>query len=170
MTSLNSSRPKKARQVENKVRNMVVIFCDFKGIVHSPNFGGKRTCCCIMITHHLTSFFTRNFFWQKQHDCYPPSTLLSWLGPLWLFLFPQLKIKLKGRHFDTIDVIEQNHRWCWTPPQNTTSRMHLKNCRSTKNGAYAQKGTISKVIVASRPKVSFWPDGSISPGNYGWIW
>jgi hypothetical protein len=25
------------------------------------------------------------------------------------------------------------------------------------------------VIVASRPKVSFWPDGSTSPRNYGWL-
>jgi hypothetical protein len=26
------------------------------------------------------------------------------------------------------------------------------------------------VMVASRPKASFWPDGSgTSPGNYGWL-
>jgi hypothetical protein len=25
------------------------------------------------------------------------------------------------------------------------------------------------VMVASRPKVSFWPDGSTSHGNYGWL-
>jgi hypothetical protein len=24
-----------------------------------------------------------------------------------------------------------------------------------------------EVMVASRPRVSFWPDGSTSPGNYG---
>jgi hypothetical protein len=30
----------------------------------------------------------------------------------------------------------------------------LKNGRSAGNGAYAQKGTISRVMVASRPKVS----------------
>jgi hypothetical protein len=34
---------------------------------------------------------------QKQHDCRPfPLT----------FLFSRLKIKLKGRHFDTIDVVD----------------------------------------------------------------
>jgi hypothetical protein len=26
-----------------------------------------------------------------------------------------------------------------------------------------------RVMVASRPNVNFWPDGSTSPGNYGWI-
>jgi hypothetical protein len=38
-----------------------------------------------------TSFFTSN-------DCLFPPTLL--------FLFPQLKTKLKGCHFDTVEVIE----------------------------------------------------------------
>jgi hypothetical protein len=27
--------------------------------------------------------------------------------------------------------------------------------------------TTLRVMVASRPKVIFWPDGSTSPGNYG---
>jgi hypothetical protein len=30
------------------------------------------------------------------------------------------------------------------------------------------KGTTSRVMVASVPKLSFWPDGSTSSGNYGW--
>jgi hypothetical protein len=32
-----------------------------------------------------------------------------------------------------------------------------------------QKRTTSRVMVASRPKVSLWPEGSTSPGNYGWL-
>jgi hypothetical protein len=36
-------------------------------------------------------------FDQKQHDCrHPP----------YFSLFSRLKIKLKGRHFDTIEVLE----------------------------------------------------------------
>jgi hypothetical protein len=42
----------------------------------------------------------------------------------------------------------------------------FKNGRSTGNGAYLWKWTTSRVMVASRPKVSFWPDDSTSPGNY----
>jgi hypothetical protein len=34
--------------------------------------------------------------------------------------------------------------------------------------AYARKGTTSRVMVASRPKFNFWPDGSTSPGTYGY--
>jgi hypothetical protein len=47
--------------------------------------------------------------------------------------------------------------------------MHLKNGRSTGDGAHAWKGTTSSVVVASWSKVSFWPNGSTSPGNYGWM-
>jgi hypothetical protein len=36
-----------------------------------------------------------------------------------------LRIKLKGRHFGTVEVIETERRW-WTPSQNTTSRVPLK--------------------------------------------
>jgi hypothetical protein len=43
----------------------------------------------------------------------------------------------------------------------------FKNGRSTENGAYAGKGAISRVMVASGSKVSFRPDGSTSPENYG---
>jgi hypothetical protein len=38
--------------------------------------------------------------------------------------------------------------------------MHLRNGRT-----YAQKGTISIVMVASGHEVSVWPDGSTSPRN-----
>jgi hypothetical protein len=41
-----------------------------------------------------TSFFTKEFFGQKQHD-------LPYFS-----LFPRLQIKLKGRYFDTTEVIE----------------------------------------------------------------
>jgi hypothetical protein len=41
--------------------------------------------------------------------------------------------------------------------------MHLQNGRSAGNGAYVRKGTTSRVMVANRPKVRFWADGSISP-------
>jgi hypothetical protein len=31
------------------------------------------------------------------------------------------------------------------------------------------KGATSRVMMVSRPKVSFWQDGSPSHGNYGWL-
>jgi hypothetical protein len=32
--------------------------------------------------------------------------------------------------------------------------------------AHSRKGTASREMVVSRPKISFWPDGRTSPGNY----
>jgi hypothetical protein len=66
----------------------------------------------------------------------------------------------------------QNRRWCWTPSQNTTSRVNFENGRSAVNGECTQKGTMSRVMVVSRLKVGFWPDGNISPGNCGlfFVW
>jgi hypothetical protein len=79
----------KARQMKSKVKSMLVISIDIKGTIHKefvlasqtvkpayycdvlwrlkmcedfvPNFGGKRTDCCITTTHRLTSFFTKEF-------------------------------------------------------------------------------------------------------------
>jgi hypothetical protein len=65
--------------------------------------------------------------------------------------------------------LRQNRRRDWTPSQNRTSRMHLKNGRSTGNDACVQKGTTSRVVMeASRPKVISWLDDSTSPWNYGY--
>jgi hypothetical protein len=45
-----------------------------------------------------TSFFTREFLTKNKITLVP--------HPPYFSLFPRLKIKLKGRHFDTIEVIE----------------------------------------------------------------
>jgi hypothetical protein len=34
---------------------------------------------------------------------------------------------------------------------------------------YARKRSTKKAVVASRPKISFWPDCSTSPEYYGWL-
>jgi hypothetical protein len=80
MGSLNSPRPKMARQVKSKFKSMLIVFFDILGIVHKgfvlagqtvssayycdsywqlyknvlsfvPNIGDKRTGCCIMTVH-----------------------------------------------------------------------------------------------------------------------
>jgi hypothetical protein len=47
------------------------------------------------VTHFL---FHQSIFYQKQYECRHP--------PIYFSLFPRLKIKLKGCHFDTNEVIE----------------------------------------------------------------
>jgi hypothetical protein len=63
-----------------------------------------------------------------------------------------LKIKLKGRHFDTIEVIEAESMNTFTEHDFQDA---FKNGRSAGNSAYSRKGTTSRVLVASRPKVRF---------------
>jgi hypothetical protein len=50
----------------------------------ATDFGDKRTGCCIRTTQRLTPRFSAG-----------------------IFLFFQLKIKLNGHHFDTIEVIKE---------------------------------------------------------------
>jgi hypothetical protein len=72
------------------------------------------------------------------------------------FLFPQLKIRLKGRHFDTIQVMEaESQAVLNTLTEHDFQDAFKKNCRSTGNSAYVRKGATLRVTVANRPKVSF---------------
>jgi hypothetical protein len=88
----------------------------------APNFGDKRTGCCITTTHILTLFSPGNFY-RKQNDCRPHRPNFS--------LFPRLNIKLRGRHFDT-------------PSENTTSRMNLQNGASCGSDVDSDTGQYSK--------------------------
>jgi hypothetical protein len=82
-------------------------------------------------------FFTRECFTKKQHDwCHPPTILFS------------------------VSAIE--HKTVRPPFWHNSG----DRGRSVGNCAYTWKGTTLRMIMASRPKVSFWSDGSISPGNY----
>jgi hypothetical protein len=114
--------------MESKVKSMLVIFFDIREIVlkefvlagqtvnsafccdvtvygdcvrmcedFAPNFRDKGTGCCIT-THRLTLPFSRGNFCPNQHYCRP--------YPLYCSLFFRLKVILKGRHFDTIEVME----------------------------------------------------------------
>jgi hypothetical protein len=75
--------------------------------------------------------------------------------PTYFSLFPQLKVKLKGIHYDTIEVMEAESQAVLNTLTEHDFRNTFGNGRSTGSGAYARKETKSRVKVASRPKVSF---------------
>jgi hypothetical protein len=187
-----------------KVKSMLISIFDIKGIVHKGFVlvgqtvsyayycdiwqelceNMQRLCSELWrqknwLLHHnsilsLITFFTREFLTKNNMTIilHAPCSL-TWLPVT--FLFPHLK----GCHFDTINVIEAES---WAVLNILTEHDFqdaYKNGRSTEKGAYLQKGTTFRVLVASRPKVSFWPDGSTSPWNYeyhlifhndGWDW
>jgi hypothetical protein len=144
--SPNLPGPKKANQVKSKVKSMIIIFFNINGIVHkefvlagqtvnssyycdvlsllcenvwdfASNYGDKGTGCCITTTYSLKLPCSPDNFWPKQHDCRPPPNLLAWLLPINFSLFPRLKIKLKGRHFNTIEVIKTKSQAVWNTPR-----------------------------------------------------
>jgi hypothetical protein len=65
-----------------------------------------------------------------------------------------LKIKLKGLHFDTNEVIEAESQTMLNTLTELDFQHAFKNDRSAGYDAYARKGTILRVMVASRPRVS----------------
>jgi hypothetical protein len=99
MENSKLTKTEKARQVMSKVKSMLIIFFDIKGIVHEefvlagqtailhttvtfysgfiPNFGDKRTGHCTLATHRFTLPFSPGNFCKKQHDCCPPPTRLA---------------------------------------------------------------------------------------------
>jgi hypothetical protein len=66
-----------------------------------------------------------------------------------------LKTKLKGSHFDTVEVIKAELQAVLNTLTEHDFEMHLRNGGSAGNDAYPRKETISKAMVASGPKVSF---------------
>jgi hypothetical protein len=66
-----------------------------------------------------------------------------------------LKLKLKDGHFDTNKVIEAESRAVLNTLTEHDFQDAFKNGRSAGNNPYTRKGTISRVMVASRTKVSF---------------
>jgi hypothetical protein len=93
------------------------------------NFGYKRTGGCIL-THHLTLPFSPIIFLTRNDV-----TVLS-IHPT--FMVPRLKIKLKGRHFDTIEVIDAKSQAVLNTLTNHDFQDVFKNDKSAENGAYAE--------------------------------
>jgi hypothetical protein len=78
-------------------------------------------------------------------------------------MFPRLKIKMKGRHFSTTELIEAESQAVLNTLTEYDFQDGIKNGRSAGNGAYARKGTTSRVMVASRPEA----DDTTGPVNDG---
>jgi hypothetical protein len=53
----------------------------------------------------------------------------------------------------TIEVTEAELQAVLNTLKNTTSGMHIKNCRRSGNSADVHKGTTSRLMVASKPTV-----------------
>lgn len=134
----NSPRPKKARQSRSNVKTMLIVFFDWKGVVHyefvprNQTVNGefylevmKRLRESIRkkrpeawrnktwLLHHdnapaHTSLIVREFFAKHGTVLVPQPAYSPDLAPADFFLFPKLKSSLKGRRFQTIEEIKEN--------------------------------------------------------------
>jgi hypothetical protein len=109
--------------------------------------------------HRLTIPFSPENFWLKATWLSSPThpTHLTWphsLSPI------EDKAERPPVRHSWGD--RQNCKWCWTPSENTTSRMHLKMAEA-----------LGTVRTRGRGLLRGWwwpvgPDDSTSPRNYGY--
>jgi hypothetical protein len=89
------------------------------------------------------------------------------LVPCDFFLFSKIKLKLKGRRFDTIKEIQaKSHRVLDTLIEEDF-RKCSRNGGDSGTGVYMREGTTSRVTVAERPYGEFYDFYSISLENFG---
>jgi hypothetical protein len=93
-----------------------------------------------------TSCFTREFLTTDN---------VTVINPPYFSLFPRLKIKLKDRHFDTVEVNEAESQSVLNTLTEQDFQDGFKNVKSAGNGACARMGTASRAMIASTPKISF---------------
>ena len=131
-----SPRPKKARQVKSKIKSMLIVFYDQQGIVHYEFVPEGQTVnqhYYIDVLRRLREDVRRKRpelwatgDWYLLHDNAPPhvaATVQQYiektnmnilphppyspdLSPCDYFLFPRMKLGLKGRRFDDIQEVE----------------------------------------------------------------
>jgi hypothetical protein len=90
---------------------------------------------------------------EIQNGCHPRPTVLPWFGTLWLFLFPETKLKLKGRRFDTIQEIQAESLRVLDTLKEKNFQEAFQKCTRRWD---RRKGTTSRVMVAERPFGEFY--------------
>jgi hypothetical protein len=153
MGSPTSPRPKKARQVKSKVKSMLIIFYDIKGTVHKDFILAGQTVnseyhCDVLrsLREHESVRRLRLELqnWLLLHDNSPPhisffttNNMTVVLHPPYFLLFPRLKIKLKGCHYDTTNLIKAGSQAVLNMHTDHDFQDVFKNGRSAWNGTYA---------------------------------
>ena len=106
---------------------------------------------------------------EKQNGCHPPPTILPQFGTLWL-LYPKMKLKLKGRQFDTIEEIQAKSQSTWHSDRKglpgSVPKMEEMVGRVSTYGRELPQGWW--VMAANRSYGEFYDFYSVSPENFGY--
>ena len=176
--SPGSPWPKKARQVRRNIKSMLICFIDQKGIVHKefvPPGQTVNAAFYVKVLKHLLENVRRkrpdqwrNNTWLLHHDNAPAHAALLTqrfvtdnnmtvvphpryspdLAPSYFFLFPKLKMKLKGRRVQQWRKFKQSRRPSWIRYEKMTSKNASKTCSTAGIVVKPQKGTTLKVMPA----------------------
>jgi hypothetical protein len=103
---------------------------------------------------------------ETQNGCHPHPLYSPDLVPCDFFLFSKIKLKLKGRWFDTNEEIHPNRKECsalWKDFQELS-----KNWGNGGTGVYMRERTTSRVMAADRPYDEFYDFYSVSSEYFGY--
>jgi hypothetical protein len=117
----------------------------------------KNWLLCHDNSPFYTSFFTREYFTKNNMTVVPQPPHSPDLVPCYFSMFPRVKIKLKGRHFDTIEVIETESQVVLNTRTKRYFQEPFKKMPEVLGmvHTFGRGLTTLRLMVASRPKVSF---------------
>ncbi|UYV70307.1 hypothetical protein LAZ67_7002482 [Cordylochernes scorpioides] len=132
----SSPRPKKARMSKSRIKTMIIVFFDIRGIVHCEFVPQGQTVNSVFYLevlrrlkrrisrvrtdikdtvklHHdnatsHTAFIITNFLARSNTPLIPDPPYSPDLAPCDFFLFPRLKREMKGKHWETVENIQHH--------------------------------------------------------------
>jgi len=179
-----SPRPIKARMSRSKIKVMLVVFFDWKGIVHNEFVPRgqmvnkqlyQEVLACLMdavrrkrpelwenqtwMLHHdnapsHASLLIRSYLAKYETSVVPHPRYSPDLAPAHFFLFPKLKTTMKGRRFQTIEEIQENAIRELRAIKHVRSGKHPNNGRNVGNGVSPVEGITLKGTVLKMRKMS----------------
>jgi len=109
-----------------------------------------------------TSVLTHQFLAKNKIAVIPHPPYSPDFAPCDFFLFPKMKLKLKGRRFDNIEGIQVESQSVLYSLTELS-----KNGGDGGTGVYMLEGNTSRVTAADRPYGEFYDFYSVSPENFG---
>ncbi|UYV73896.1 hypothetical protein LAZ67_11001326 [Cordylochernes scorpioides] len=128
----SSSRPKKARMSKSRIKTMIIVFFDIRGIAHCkfvPQGQTVNSAFYLEVLRRLkrriarvrtdikdtvklhhdnatshTAFIITNFLARSNTSVIPHPPYSPDLAPCDFFLFPRLKRDMKGKHWETVGI------------------------------------------------------------------
>jgi hypothetical protein len=79
----------------------------------TPNFDENSPGCFTMATPRFTLLSSQSSFWRNAMTVIPHPPYSPHLAPCDFFLFPKMKLKLKGCWFDTTEEIQAESQSPW---------------------------------------------------------